>query len=429
MDNPNDKNTKSAMRLNFIWQNIWRHFTSKSLMVLIFTMSIGCQVEQAQIDRLDGTLISKDQLSYKVDSLMQKANVTGLSIAIVNKNRVVYQKPFGHANLDEGTRMNNDQIFSAQSFSKAIFGYMVSRLAIEGIIDLDKPLQDYLKTPLPEIQFTNERRGYQKLKGDNRYEKVTARMCLSHTTGFPNWRWMNRENDYYPDGEIRFLIEPGTRFYYSGEGIQLLQFVVEQITGKGLEELAQEMVFQPLKMDSSSFITREQLKNHCTGHTTEENVLPLNDWPEPMASSSLQTTIEDYSKFIQHILKLSDQGSKITDIIFKPNIRITSKTQFGFQAWEDTIENDDIALSYGLGWGLLTSPYGLGAFKEGHGMGFQHYSIVFPEKDTGIIIMSNSDNAEGIFKELLKISIKDVYTPWQWERYIPHDFEGNKNNN
>jgi hypothetical protein len=87
----------------------------------------------------------------------------------------------------------------------------------------------------------------------------------------------------------------------------------------------------------------------------------------------------------------------------------------------DTSANDAIDLSYGLGWGLLRSPYGIGAFKEGHGDGFQHYSIIFPDAGKGIIIMSNSDNAESIFRELLESAIKDIYTPWQWQNYIPYN--------
>ena len=87
----------------------------------------------------------------------------------------------------------------------------------------------------------------------------------------------------------------------------------------------------------------------------------------------------------------------------------------------DSTSNDAIQLSYGLGWVLLQSPYGTGAFKEGHGDGFQHYSILFPAQGTGIIIMSNSDNAESIFKELLEITIGDTFTPWYWENYIPYN--------
>jgi CubicO group peptidase (beta-lactamase class C family) len=80
-------------------------------------------------------------------------------------------------------------------------------------------------------------------------------------------------------------------------------------------------------------------------------------------------------------------------------------------------------LIWAMGWVLLKSPYGIGAFKEGHGDGFQHYSIIFPQTGTGIIIMSNSDNAESIFKELLEYAIGDIYTPWRWENYIPYNFK------
>lgn len=73
------------------------------------------------------------------------------------------------------------------------------------------------------------------------------------------------------------------------------------------------------------------------------------------------------------------------------------------------------------GWGLLHTPYGWGAFKEGHGDGFQHYSIVFPASDMGVLLMSNSDNAESAFGHLLTITIADTYTPLEWEGYVPYD--------
>jgi CubicO group peptidase (beta-lactamase class C family) len=82
-----------------------------------------------------------------------------------------------------------------------------------------------------------------------------------------------------------------------------------------------------------------------------------------------------------------------------------------------------MALNYGLGWGILKSPFGAGYFKEVHGEGFQHYSIIFPQKSIGILLMSNSDNAESIFKEVLDVGIKDVHTSWYWEDFIPYNME------
>jgi CubicO group peptidase (beta-lactamase class C family) len=109
--------------------------------------------------------------------------------------------------------------------------------------------------------------------------------------------------------------------------------------------------------------------------------------------------------------------------MFKTQIRIRSVQQMGPMRFRDTTANDGIKLGYGLGWGILHSPYGIGAFKEGHGDGFQHYSIIFPKQKKGIIILSNSDNAESIFKELLDVAIADTFTPWYWENYIPYNLK------
>jgi hypothetical protein len=107
--------------------------------------------------------------------------------------------------------------------------------------------------------------------------------------------------------------------------------------------------------------------------------------------------------------------------MFTPQLRLRSVQQHGPLRFKDSTLNDNIQLSTGLGWILLQSPHGTGALKEGHGDGFQHYTILFPGKGTGIVILGNSDNAESIFKELLEVSIGDVYTPWYWENYIPYN--------
>jgi hypothetical protein len=106
--------------------------------------------------------------------------------------------------------------------------------------------------------------------------------------------------------------------------------------------------------------------------------------------------------------------------MIKPQIRIKSKQQFGPDAKVDTDAFNAINLSYGLGGGLLQTKSGTGFFKEGHGDGFQYYFILFPDKKIGVLIMTNSDNGESAFKELLELSIADTFTPWQWENYIPY---------
>lgn len=409
------------------------------ILILALIVLIGCKNEndvdiskrqnslqnrEVELIKLDGTRIDSLELSNQIERLIKAANVTGITVSIFNDNEAIYTEAFGYSNKKDSTYLSTDQIIYGASFSKAVFGYLMSQLVSEGVFDLDKPLQEYLEKPLPEYKLSKEWRSYKNLKGDKRYEEITGRMCLTHTTGFPNWRFFTKNFDFDREGKIRFIIDPGTRYSYSGEGIYLLQFVIEKITGQNLEDMAQERIFSPLGMDMTSYVWQDRFEDvYCNGHTTTEEVIKKDIEDEANAAGSMETTIVDYSKFIKEILKQTENGSEVTNLLFQENKRIKSKVQFGVESWDDTDENDDIKLNYGLGWGLLHSPFGKAAFKEGHGEGFQHYSIVFLEKGIGIIIMSNSDNAESIFKELLEISIGDVYTPWKWERYIPYDLD------
>jgi len=96
--------------------------------------------------------------------------------------------------------------------------------------------------------------------------------------------------------------------------------------------------------------------------------------------------------------------------------------QFGPLATIDGTDNDNINLDYSFGVGTFISPFGRAFFKEGHDEGWGHYAIAFPDKKIAVVIMSNNDNGEGIFKEFLAYSIGDRYTPWRWENYIPYNY-------
>jgi hypothetical protein len=102
-------------------------------------------------------------------------------------------------------------------------------------------------------------------------------------------------------------------------------------------------------------------------------------------------------------------------------IQILSKHQFPTLEHATTDQNKDIRLSYGLGWGLYWSPYGEAFFKEGHQDGFRNYTVIFEKSRDGIVIMTNSSNGEGIFKELLEVLLKDTFTPIEWEGFTPYD--------
>lgn len=212
---------------------------------------------------------------------------------------------------------------------------------------MDKPLVEYLERPLPSYTFKETYEGYQDLDRDERYKKITARMCLSHTTGFPNWRYIGNSGiDMNKPLEIES--NPRTYYSYSREGIQLLQFVVEQVTGKRLEELAQMYVFEPFHMTMTSFLWQDRFEtNYAVGHYDRKKVLERQKRNKEYAAGRMETTPYDYARFIQAMLARKGLSTTAFDEMFKPQIAIVSKQQFGDNRWKTTDENKDINLSYG----------------------------------------------------------------------------------
>lgn len=385
--------------------------------LLLFTFIFQHIVLEAQtIKRIDDSTISRDSLTIRVQQLMQIANVSGVAISVFNNNEPVYSKTFGLADVEKKVPLTQTSEVYAASFAKTVFAYIVMQFIQEKLIDLDKPIVEYLPKDLTEYKIKGWNRGYQDLKGDERYKKITARMCLTHTTGFPNWRW------FEADKKLKFKYDPGTRYSYSGEGLYLLQFVIEQLTGKDYESICKERVFKPLGMSGTSMIWQKRFDtNICYGHNAKGESYELMKWDEASCAGSMTTNLEDFTKFYTAFINHKNLTKKSFNEMTSTQIRIESRSQFGPLAKVDSTDNDSLQLGYGLGVGVFHTPYGRAFFKEGHDDGWGHYSICYPDKKIAIVIMTNNDNGESIFKELLEYAIGDIYTPWQWENYIPYD--------
>jgi CubicO group peptidase (beta-lactamase class C family) len=366
--------------------------------------------------RLDGSSLGAATLTGRIDEITRAAHVQGLTVTVFNDAEAVYSRAFGYADRPADRPLRLDTEIYGASLSKAVFAVLVMKLVERGVIDLDTPLQHYVDEPLWKNKGTEWHEDLSDLRDDPRYRRITARMCLSHTTGFPNWRWGE------PDQKLRTDFEPGERFSYSGEGMTFLQVVLEKVTGKPLERLMRRYVFEPYGMETSSYTWQARFeKDYAVGHRADGTVYPKDKDNAARSASTLETTTADYARFMEAVLRGEGLRRGSWDEMFHPQIRIRSRAQFGPGAAEETGANDGIQLSYGLGWGLLKTPYGWGAFKEGHGDGFQHYAIVFPAQKSGVLLMSNSDNAESVFGDLLPLTIADAFTPLEWEGYVPHD--------
>ena len=194
-------------------------------------------------------------LEAAIPRLMAEGAVPGLTIALIQHNQPVWIHAFGVRNAKTGARAEAGTLFQAASMSKPLFALGVLKLVDEGKLDLDAPLSKYLPGPY--------------IEGDDRINLISARIVLTHSTGFPNWR---------PNGgPLKINFQPGLHFSYSGEGFVYLQRVVEHITGEGLDEYMKKSVMEPLGMTSSSYVWEDRYSNYEPGFATGHNSVGMAD--------------------------------------------------------------------------------------------------------------------------------------------------------
>ena len=360
--------------------------------------------------RLDGSAISQSEIDQTVMRVMKGAEVPGVGLALLNDGEIVYLHGYGLRDKEKNLPFTADTVMPGASLSKVAFAYLVLQLVDEGRLDLDKPVYQYLKKPLPE--YSN----YKDLADDPRCKLITARMLLSHTSGFPNWRWFDEGK------KLQIHFEPGSRFAYSGEGIDLLQLVVEVVTNEDLDDLMQKYVFKPFEMTRTSMIWQERFENdYANGYDENGSSLGPQKRKRADAAGSMQTTIGDFSRFVQGVMQGKRLKKETREQMIRAQIAIAAKHEFPPFENQLTDENKAMRLSYGLAWGLYWTPYGEAFFKEGHDDGWRNYAVCFDKSGTGMVIMTNGSNGEGIYKELLERIMANTFTPIEWEGFTPYD--------
>ena len=181
------------------------------------------------------TIPNSGAIDVEVSQLMTDTHAKGMAVAVIDHGKVAYVHAYGIRNA-KGDPLTTDTIMYGASLTKTAFAYTVMRLVDQGKLRLDTPIKDDLDKPLPSYgpdPIVPDKYGpYKDLADDPRWEKITPRMCLTHSTGFSNFYFIE------PDHKLRIHFDPGTRFSYSGEGLILLQFVIEhgrKAQGLGLD--------------------------------------------------------------------------------------------------------------------------------------------------------------------------------------------------
>jgi len=378
--------------------------------LLLVVLAASAVAREAANTLPDAVKLTPAQIDSTVNRLIQAAHVTGAGLALFHRGKVVYLKAYGLREVEKNLPLTPDSVMTAASLTKPAFATVAMRLVQRGVLDLDKPIEQYLGKPLGDFA------PYADLKGDSRTAKLTLRILLDHTSGFANMRGLEE------DRKLRIHFEPGTRYAYSGEGINLAQFVLEKVTGKSVTVLMQEDLYGPLEMRRSSMIWLPSFESDfANGYDEYGRSLGPERWKNPNAAGSMLTTLRDYAAFLSAMLNSKPLGIHTTGLLFDRQIPIHSAHQFPSLDEETTTAYDGIRLSYGLGWGVYSSPYGKAFFKEGHDEGWRNLALIFRERGDGILILTNSSNGEGIFKPLIEALFGETGFPFEWDGFTPYD--------
>ena len=337
------------------------------------------------------TNIPSDELSRRlieeIPIVMNDKRIPGVSIALIRDSECIFAAGFGVTDTHTGEPVTAETIFEAYSCTKPLVAYRALKMCEEGVLELDRPLNDYLI------------KSY--ISNDPRIAQITLRMIVSHTSGLPD-----------DENERQIGFTPGIRWSYSTVGFYYLQHVMDQISGLPFEQNMQENVLKPFSMDASSFVWQDRfLPNMAHGHdkqcsSQEIRRITVGD------ADSLLTTPSDYAKFMIQIIKscridkLHPSKHSVSQMVSK-HISISEK------------------LSWGLGWGIQQTDAGdcFWQFGGGEGAPFQNFAVAFRDLGIGVIILTNSANGEDIFEDLVTLAIGGEYPVFPWPQFIETHFE------
>lgn len=321
-------------------------------------MSCGTKHEEGPLvpisDSIDTGVVTRNFDAF-LEATMVEENIPGISIAIVDDSLVALSRSYGVRNVHSQTPVNEETVFEFASLSKPVFALAVLKLSEKGVIDLDKPLLEYLD--------------FRELSNDERSKLITARMVLSHSTGLPNWT----------DGNLEKLsFTPGEQFSYSGEGYFYLQKVLRELTGKPLQQIMEEEVFLPLEMTNSSFIWKKEFRGKTSaGHSSEGRYSrELRRSMLAVSASSLISSARDYSRFLTHILEQYKRDDPVVKRMVSPVTQVKDDGDWG-------------RISWGLGWGIEETSEGNYIWHWGNNNEFRSLVIASLDKGIGLVYVAN----------------------------------------
>jgi CubicO group peptidase (beta-lactamase class C family) len=362
-------------------------------------------------------LPSHAAIAAEAGKLMARTHAQGLALAVIDRGQVGFVDAWGLRNA-QGDPLATDTVMYGASLTKTVFAYTVMQLVDQGKLALDTPLKDDLDKPLPDYPpdpiFPDKYGPYKDLDDDPRWQAITPRMCLTHSTGFDNFWFIE------PDKKLHIHFDPGTRYSYSGEGMILLQFVVEhgraaQGLGVDVGDLAKAN-FDRLGMARTKLTWRNgEDPNVADGWNDQGQPRPHDKRSKVRAAGSMNTTIADLSKFAAALVRGDGLGASSRAEMTRASLHITTAHQFpGFGA-ELPPGKQRKDLAAGLGVVVFDGPQGHGFYKGGHDGQTANTLVCLEQGQRCVLILSNDVRAESGFAALVRFILGDTGVPYDWE--------------
>ncbi len=336
-------------------------------------------------------------------ALMQREQVQGLALAVIDNGAVVHVAAYGIRNI-AGDPLTTETVMYGASLTKTAFAYMVMQLVDEGRLDLDVSIAELLPRPLPAYD------DYHDLRNDDRWRALTLRILLTHTTGFANFRWLE------DDGRLRFHYEPGARYGYSGEGFYIAQLVLEEALGLDVGFEMQTRVFDRFDMTRTSMQWRPDFRpNLADGFRSDGTPEPHDERSSVSAAGSMDTDIEDQAKLWAGIVQGTGVSPASRTEMMRPQLAITSVHQFPTLVPDTNPANESIGLAAGLGLVIFQDARGEMWFKGGHNDWTGNMVICVEISKRCVVLLSNDVRSERIYPELTRAILGETRMPWTWE--------------
>ncbi len=322
----------------------------------------------------------------RIDAMCERAiqdgEVPGIVALVARHGKIVYYKAFGMADNESGRLMKRDDIFRIASQSKAITATAVMTLWEEGRFKLDDPISKFI----PEFKNPQVLKTYNEADGtwtgEPAKQEITIRHLLTHTSGlgYGVIDGDERFKKIYAKAGVTdsFTTEPvtigesvkklarlplhhnpGEKFTYS-EGLDVLGYFIEVVSGMPFDVFLQKRIFTPLGMKDTRFYLPAEKASRLVSVQKRENGqwvrYPVTyydpDYPIKGAKSffaggaGLCSTAYDYATFLQMYLNGGELGG--VRILSRTTIETMMKEQVAGELWGGANKR------YGLAFGLVT---------------------------------------------------------------------------